>query len=204
MDDYEQAYALHCALTGAAGGPLDRHPRVGGIEAALRQGAESNQQIAARFGVRGIDGSDEHIAIPPEQVVRLHRLQVAERDRVEEPTDQRLARMEEPPLVPLPAGDPVPVDIGETGEEWAAVHAGPAGRVGPSGRWVGPGDLLTAEEAGDGHYHGTAYRLPARRGVIALLIASMHRAAALEQLIVDGDEDELQDERDRIRELRSS
>ena len=106
--------------------------------------------------------------------------------RGEVPLDQKLAHTSEPPIAVLPQGF--------LGNDSVYVSARIC-RVGSSNRWVGVGDLLTEEEAGDGVSHGSAYRLPAKRGVIGLLRAYLARVKALEELIASGDAELLDAER---------
>lgn len=152
--------------------PLAGHPRRQEIEDAIRA-RHSNGDIAARYGVGSQDG------LPPEEVVRQHRLAI-----VEPPTlavDHALALAERPAVVFTPEESLDPA------QPFLYVYVGPARRIGPSGRHVGPGDLVTAAEAGNGVSHGTVVRLPGFRGIGALLRAAVARADALNALVASGD-----------------
>ena len=170
-------------------GPLHDHPKVGEIEQAFRIAQDSNDHIASRFGVGSQDG------VPPSEVVRRHRSHFQSVNAPEVPLDEQMAQQDNPAVVVFPDNA-----LAENAE-WVYVSA-IIGKIGPQSRWVGLGDLITAEEAGNGVSHGTAYKLPARRGVIGLLRATFERIHALEALVLSQDSELLASERERMIKTR--
>lgn len=65
------------------------------------------------------------------------------------------------------------------------------GFAGPSHRKIGFGDLLRSDEVGNGIEHGRVIKLPSDRGLVALTRAAVARVEALEDLLVNGSDDEI-------------
>lgn len=175
-------------------GPLQDHPQRGEIEDLLRGRSPSSS------GLSHLGSNDQiaaHFDISPE-LVRQHRLFLFPADPIIEarrahkekhPDGESLARAVSPPVVAMLDG------VLEAADVYVSAKIQ---QVGPLSRWVGVGDLITTEEAGNGVSHGTAYKLPAARGVIGLLRALFARVHALESLIASGDPELLSAERDII------